>query len=330
MPYGFRLFETELVEHHRNSPEVQPWELPDKTHYVDHAEAALDLLCSASRRLEAKPTWNHGREQSEIPPYSAGAGQRVVRWLGYERVGQYHLRATLGYGTVGSHESGLAEDAQDDADLANLAPSNVYRVELLFPRDDRGGLLVVETNGRACPFDAIPRWLTVAGEILGGTPTSAGGSERITWKLRTSALLDREHLAALLMEGEKVQLNLRGTAPPGSGISSGPPVRLEIEVDTQVSRQNMIKKLMDRMQGLSQSPSDLLAVVELDDQLDDFDFQDGSIRVEDASGEAKTILLNKIEEVFTYPTKKDLRPTAPEWTAAARTKVGSVRSDLEW
>ena len=329
MTFGFRLFEVELVEHHRNSPALQSWDLPDHTPYADHAENALTLLCSAERWLESRPTWNYGRDQADVPPFTARTGDKVVRWISSTRVGPGHLQAAISYGVVGSHANALGP-AGAPTDISKLAPSNLFRIELLLPPKVGPGLLVVETNGRGCPVEAVPRWLTVAGEILGGTPDAPGSSSHLVWKIRAAALLDREHLESMLNNSQKVQLGLQGTAPSASGISSGPHVRLEIDLDTAATRQSLVDKIFARLQGVPQSPNDLLAVVDLDDQLDDFDFRDGRIRIQDGTGEGKTIQIDRIKEIFTYPITKDLRPTDAEWTGHVQTKVETLRADLDW
>ena len=327
MTYGFRLFHMNLVPHHSRSPEVVPWVLPDGTHYVHHASACLDLLCGADRRLRAKPSWTTGVGNTDLPPYTAARGDKVVRWLTSQEISPRHLRATLAYGTVGSHDTALGETNNEDTPLGSRAPSNPYRVELIFGEQDEQGLLVVETQGRSCPVQSVARWLTVTSDLLGGTPTS--GSERSIWKLETPAMVDREHLRRLLMKGQRVELMLKGTAPSPSGISSGNAFKVQFKIDEDEHRADLLGRFLERGNGQVPSPRDLLEVVSTD-TLEGFDLTDGSITVEDETGEVKTVWLQRLDEVFTYSTGHELAPSEPDWTSAVRTKVGEVRPDLTW
>ncbi|MDN5726909.1 MAG: hypothetical protein L0G99_13410, partial [Propionibacteriales bacterium] len=297
----------------------------------------LQELCNASRSFRAEVPLHSAKDESLPDPFQP-TGKRVVWFEDVTLASEHHLSLGFRVGVKGKHDSILGPSSFEDE--FNGAAANRYRAELLIPGRDGPGVVAVEQQGHTCPRQLIQNWLAVGSDVRRNRNQATrdgafdlGRAKACTsHKITLAPMADRAHLESLLKRGSgKVSLRLRGQAPPPSGLPAGrPTATVQYRVDASLTGKLLDEILRKFRQDRSATPTDVLVATGMSDGLDSFDFEDGSMLLEDSEDGDKVFPLSEIEDVFVYPTTRDLPPDGPRWNNDVKKKIAELRPDLTW
>lgn len=314
--YGFRLFSAELIK--QAGRKAHDYSGCDGEHYIDLAER---LLATLRRTAIGKP-----KLRDSIPDESSNSDDTSENHFGQKAFQVTRISRTLGIiegtafvGTVGQHKRALGvPGVSNDSDISSSAASREHRFILALPEKGTLGVVAMESIGRSCPVDLLRDWLARASQMEAAERNTrqkqAGeSSKRVPWwKLRLRQMTDEQHLQELIESGKlaRIELSKKQILPDRKREEeklhlTSP--RIEGSLAQEVGRvigdwfarfrSRDLAETVAAMDTEKQGAQQLAAII--GDGVENIDFDDGWIVVNDQAGE-KRVSPSRMPELFTY------------------------------
>lgn len=331
MSYGFKLFELHATEGPRNRTRL---DLGDDGLLDGEATPSGwkwatvhgKTLRKRPSVLTGRPNINHPDDWEEATP-TKGAPQLRITKVTKGKHGT-HVFMTMRYGFYGEFDSAMGSSSEDDVDLADKSPSDVYRALLVFPPTGHEGRLAVETINQRCPVDVLLSWLawTAYKDANGGR-----------WsRLRVKPLFDWRKLRAMAKEAEKFEAVFTRTDPK-SPDGRADDIILRHKVSSTIRQKKVIDEVGDWFKRVSgdddEGVGDYVGRLEDIMGLDSEELHKGGLHFDDAKivvrhqGETKTFNPESLNKVFVYQVSKDLQVDDATWRKRVYDKLTGPLSE---
>ncbi|MFJ1767838.1 hypothetical protein ACIOD2_46480 [Amycolatopsis sp. NPDC088138] len=354
--YGYRLFKFELRDGFGRSP-VNLSECAGE-HYADIAIHLLQLLKSTQI---GRPTLRNSpapEEENEISGDEVDnvSGQKAFQVISATRV-QRAIFGEVFAGLFSEYEVALGVPGRtEDRELGEHAPSKRFRFALVLPEDAVVGVLVVEVIGRVCPVDLLVRWLAYCSQqlALGAESDDEGYDEPSTsrpkaikwWKPVAQPMMDNDRLQEIIKQGKfgsielikhevqtdrtrrKTKFKLKAPS-----IDEGVAQEVAAAIKGWFTERLSSENEESRKLSTDKDGAKVLAAI-FGESVQNLDFDDGWVQVEDEAGRKTNISPSRMSEIFTYPLSDGKKVDDATFYDQARVTFGclatAAKIDVDW
>lgn len=273
-----------------------------------HAATVADVL-EANREVLLSGRPDYFDLRGEVP--DADEGDFELRINSVSRVGR-SVHCEVSYGKVGGHDDLLQRDGSATS-IARDSAARRYRVDFYFPETGSEGIIVAEVRGRTTPISDLLAWLRRFEALL--FPDDADPDEY--WRsIRTSTIADVGHLMQLIQNARSTTVQLTSVGPPTSrGRRATRRGELEVVDITAAQAADLVAEVTNWVKGkkkgavartASKVGIDLKKI-----KAGGLDVNRTTIRLE--GDQPLSVSPDNVDDVFTYPLTKDLRPDYQTW-----------------
>lgn len=346
--YGYRLFTIELRKGF--GQRAAEFSDCDGSHYIDLLSKLFGRLATTKIGKPVLKNMSGPSEDSSGEGDDAESGgvrgEPAIRVEDTQR-NEWAVTGSVRSGTFGDHEIALGKPgAAEDTDLLNRAPVRRHRFVFVLPEVGTRGVLALETIGRSCPISLLTQWMSKASQDEASDNPKDGGEPVAWWRVVADQISDDEHLNDLIKSGRfgKIELvkhditpdrkrtkeHLRLTAPH---IEKGLASEVARVVRDWLASKRTTGGSVDNLPVSDSTGAHQLAAI-VANGVENIDFDDGWVVLEDESGRTNKISPSRMAEVFTYTLSIDDRVSDVAFYQAARARavrIGpSVPVAVEW
>lgn len=323
MSFGFRVYGFHTYKRKGRLPE-------------DLSAVSADHASTVAQLLEA----NRGKVFSGRPDYvdlrgdvpEASVGDYEIKIQSVEQVG-LTVRCELSFGKIGGHDDLLRRDGQSTSIVGDSATRR-FRVDIYYPQSGNEGIIVAEVRSRSTPVPDLLAWL----RRFEALEFADDSSNTEYWRsIRTSTIADVGHLLELIRNARRTTVHFRSMGPP-TARGRRPVKKGELEVTEVTTAQaaDLVKEVVGWVEGKKKGAVgrtaakmglDLTKIRE-----GGLDVNRTTIRLE--GDQPLSVSPDNVEDVFTYPLSKNVRPDPATWRyetiGKARALAKQEALDLEF
>ncbi|WP_237185531.1 hypothetical protein [Rothia nasimurium] len=328
MKYGYRLFTINLLKEHRRTA------LPFTTDalHVPDGTAVDDILNIANANIGVKyfHPLKHLRympeDRNELDPEK----DKALTFISAEHSSGY-ITFEFRWGKPGSHDTALSRRDVDVPLGTEAAPSNLFRAVLYLPKGNtKTGILAVETLGRLNVASDFIRYISCLLEDYSvAQPLPQPG----WWDFRIQPAADANRLERQLENGtiKEVKLQVKRVDQDGRRHEAEKTYTQTAFTDDEAAEVKRTstswfrKKITPEMED----DSDIRDVVaHVAPEVENIDWNDGSITFRTDDGQNKTISPDDMSAVFQYHLGTR-RPSMMEFIDSSRSTAHALQEPLE-
>lgn len=328
MKYGYRLFTISLLKEHGRK--ALPF-TSDALH-VPGGTAVDDILQIAKSNINKNyfHPLKHLRympeDRNELDPEK----DKALTFISAERSSGY-LTFEFRWGKPGSHDTALSR-RDSNVPLGNeAAPSNLFRAVLYLPRGDANtGILAVETLGRLNVASDFIRYISCLLEDYSVAQTLPHPG---WWDFRIKPAVDANRLERQLENGtiKEVKLQVKRVDQDGRRHEAEKTYTQTAFTDDEAAevKRTSTSWFRKKLNPEMEDDSDIRDVVaHVAPEVEDIDWNDGSITFRTDDGQNKTISPDDMSAVFQYYLGTS-RPTITEFIDNSRSTAQALQEPLE-
>lgn len=275
---------------------------------------------------------------SDDPLHSPGAQNNTlaVRGASYSP-GLDLIHADVALGERGLHDYAVKPDEEDDRIfVSDRAAETPRRVDFFFARSGFEGFLVAELVGRKDPVRHLVRWLNYASRERAKITDPAAqedssdeaGLPPVTYYTTVSVqrVSDPKFLESLLSDIRRMDAKFTETDRSNREVSR----RLEVRVKGRTEMGNILNRLkqwteIEEPRLIRETLEDLDIHPEGLDEAN-MDLNQMKVTVEGRDGRKKTLVPNKLSDLFTYPFESVVRPKNAEYYETITRKLDELKN----
>lgn len=328
MKYGYRIFTISLLKEHGRT--AHPF-TSDALH-AHQGTAVDDILTIANANIgknyfhPLKHLRYMPENRNELDPEK----DKVLVFLSAEKSNGY-LTFEFRWGKPGSHDTALSRRKANVPLGTESAPSNIFRAALYLPKgDNKTGILAVETLGRLNIASDFTRYISC---LLEDYSLAQKYPHPGWWDFRIRPAADLNRLEHQLNKGtvEEVKLQVKRVDQDGRRHEAEKTYTQTVFTEKEEAevKRTSTRWFRKKFNPDAEDDSDIRDVVaHVAPEVEDIDWNDGSITFRVDDGQNKTISPDDMSAVFQYQLGTQ-RPTMTEFIDASRSTAQALQKSLK-